>query len=298
MTTRENKKRCGLDIGGTQIKAVVLDDTFQVIEELTIPSNASSGPPAVKTAIFEVIQKFLDNGHSLSFVGIGCAGSVDSVNGVIRNSPNFANWENVELAQWVREGFNLPVKVNNDANCATLAEWHLGEGRGIENLILITLGTGVGGGLILQNRLYQGSTGTGGELGHFSINSNGIICPCGNRGCFERYCSASALKAQLPGLSTKNIFDGVHTDKQCRQLVSDFLHHLKIGLTSLANIFDPDLILLGGGISKGIVPYIDEIRSWVKATAFPAVGAHLKIEFTKHHNNSGAIGAALLDLDR
>ena len=298
MGHRANTKRCGLDIGGTQIKGVVLDESLKIIAEYTVPSKANLGPEAVKEALLELIQRIQKQGHQLKSIGIGCAGSVDSKNGIVRNSPNFAHWSNVNLKEWVEKQFNLSVKVDNDANCATLAEWSLGKGRGKTNLLLLTLGTGIGGGLILNNQLYRGSTGTGGELGHFSINSNGIPCPCGNFGCFERYCSASALKAKLPHLSAKEIFENYSTDPDCKIAIDEFLHHLKIGLTSLANIFDPDIILLGGAVSQGLIPHIQEIRDWVKKSAFPAIGVQMKIDFTDYQNNSGAIGAALLGVEK
>ncbi|NBO20381.1 MAG: ROK family protein, partial [Rhodobacteraceae bacterium] len=213
MAPRIIRKRCGLDIGGTQIKAVILNELNEVIDELQEPSNANLGPEEVKRSILHLVQTISERGHVIDFIGIGCAGSVDSGRGIVRNSPNFAMWENVNLKLWLEEQLRIPVQIDNDANCATLAEWRLGEGRGVSNLVLLTLGTGIGGGLVLQGRLYRGSTGTAGELGHFSINSHGIPCPCGNLGCFERYCSASALRAKNPNLTCKEIFLSSLTDQ-------------------------------------------------------------------------------------
>lgn len=298
MTPRSITKRCGLDIGGTQIKSVILDESFAIVDEMEVPSNAHLGPDAVKDSIKRLVEEFFQKGHMPSSIGIGCAGSVDSKKGVVRNSPNFAHWESVDLKGWLEEKTKIPVKVDNDANCATLAEWLLGKGRGANNLVLLTLGTGIGGGIVLDNRLYRGSTGTGGELGHFSINAHGIQCACGNRGCFERYCSASALKMKLPNYSAKQIFELASSNSECKKLVFEFLHHLKVGLTSLANIFDPDILLLGGAISKGLHPYMGELREWVKKSAFPAIGDNLRIEFTQFENNSGALGAALLHTEK
>jgi glucokinase len=298
MTPRSITKRCGLDIGGTQIKSVILDEAFGIIDEMEVPSNAYLGPDAVKDSILKVLDILLGRGHSPISIGIGCAGSVDSKQGIVRNSPNFAHWKSVDLKGWLEQKTHIPVKVDNDANCATLAEWKLGKGKGASHLVLLTLGTGIGGGLVLDNRLYRGATGTGGELGHFSIQTNGIQCACGNRGCFERYCSASALKMKLPNYTAKEIFELAESNNECKQLVLEFLHHLKVGLTSLANIFDPDILLLGGAISKGLSPYLGEIRTWVKENAFPAIGAHLQIELTQFENNSGALGAALLHTEK
>ncbi|NBX68127.1 MAG: ROK family protein [Proteobacteria bacterium] len=294
MTTSSNLIRCGLDIGGTQIKAVLIDQSGYILEEFDTPSNAHLGPDHVKASVLNVIETIKKRGQAIGFVGIGCAGSVDSDLGIVRNSPNFSAWKNINLKTWAEQTLRIPTCVDNDANCATIAEWKLGKGRGISNLVLLTLGTGIGGGLVLQNRLYRGATGTGGELGHFSINTRGIECPCGSLGCFERYCSASALKNKISDLSSREIFERATTDFNCKKLVDEFLHNLQIGLVGIANVFDPDLILLGGGVSKGLHPHIESIRLSVKNRVFPAVAENLKIDFTQFGNNSGAIGAALL----
>jgi glucokinase len=291
---RANNLRCGLDIGGTQIKAVLIDSTDAVVSEFLAPSLAHLGPEKVKDSLLTLLETISRSNYKVDAVGIGCAGSVDSDKGIVRNSPNFSDWKDIDLRYWIQEATDKPVIVDNDANCAALAEWKLGKGRGFKNLVLLTLGTGVGGGLVLNNRIYRGSTGTGAELGHFSIFADGIPCPCGNIGCFERYCSASALKSRLPEFSAKEIFQNVTTNNKCRMAVEEFIRNLQTGLVSLANIFDPDIILLGGAVSLGLISYIDEIRETIKARCFPAIGANLKIEFTHFSNNSGAIGAALL----
>lgn len=294
MTTRANEKRCGLDIGGTQIKVVLLDSSNQIVEECSTPSQAHLGPKDVRKSVLTLLGELQGKGHQFETVGIGCAGSVNSELGIVRNSPNFTDWKDINLKNWIEEQIPVRVKVDNDANCAVLAEWHLGKGRGFKNVVLLTLGTGIGGGLILNGKLFRGSTGTAGELGHFSINSAGIPCPCGNRGCFERYCSASALKGKLPQYSAKEVFELINSVPVCKNAVIEFLSHLKVGLVSLANVFDPDVILLGGAVSLGLQPFIGEIRDWVKRSAFPAVGERVQIDFTLFSNNSGAIGAALL----
>jgi glucokinase len=147
--------------------------------------------------------------------------------------------------------------------------------------------------VILNSKLYTGSTGTAPELGHFSIRSNGVACACGNRGCFERYCSASALERLLPGYTAKEIFSRI-LEQPFKDVLEQFFIDLKIGLVSIANIFDPDCILLGGGLSQGIFARLPDIEDWIKHHAFPTVAAHIKIGPTKHSNQSGAIGAALL----
>jgi len=288
----------GLDIGGTKIKTVALEYPDRILDEHRIDSDAKNGPDAVRTAIHTAIRYYTEKEIPFSRIGIGCAGSVDPESGVVLNSPNFAAWKNVPMKEWVQSDFKLPVTVDNDANCATVTEWKMGNGRGHQNLILLTFGTGIGGGLILRGQLYTGSTGSAGELGHFSIHADGKDCACGNRGCFERYCSASALELRVPGFSAKEIFaKAAAGEEPFHAVLEEFFHNTKIGLTSIANIFDPDCILIGGGLSKGMAPYLGELQKWIEAHAFPSVAKRTKLILTQFANQSGAIGAALLSFN-
>lgn len=284
----------GIDIGGTRIKAIALECPDQVIGQYEGPSDADISPEAVRKAIGLAVQYFYGKGLTPFCIGVGCAGSVTPDSGVVRNSPNFSNWLNVPLKDWISQDYHLPTTVDNDANCAAFSEWKIGNGKGSQNMVLLTLGTGVGGGVIIQRQLYKGSTGTGAELGHFSIYANGKKCPCGNSGCFERYCSASALREAAGGkFSAREIF--MQAGKEpFPAIIERFLADFKVGLTSLANVFDPDCIVIGGGVAKGVAVYFDEIKGWLKSHAFPSVGKNVRLEVTKFGNLSGAIGAALL----
>jgi glucokinase len=285
----------GVDIGGTKIKTVALGYPDRILHEHRIDSDAKHGPNAVRAAVNESIRYYHQHKITFSAIGLGCAGSVCPDTGIVYNSPNFANWKDVPLQSWVAEDFKLPTVVANDANCAAFTEWKMGNAKGHRNAVLLTFGTGVGGGLILDGKLYCGSTGTGGELGHFSIYADGVECACKNTGCFERYCSASALEKRHPGLSAKEIFSrAADREEPFYGSLQTFFQDLKIGITSVANMFDPDCILIGGGLSKGIMPYFPEIQTWLETHAFPLVAKHVKILPTKYFNQSGAIGAALL----
>jgi glucokinase len=297
MTNLNERIALGIDIGGTEVKAVALRLPDVVLGIYRLPSDAKKGPAAVRSAVGKAVQYFRNDGILFSRIGMGCAGSVDSVTGVVLNSPNFSDWRDIPLRDWIEEDFHLPVTLNNDANCATFTEWTLGNARGSRNAVLLTFGTGVGGGLILNQQLYRGSTGTGGEIGHFSLHADGRSCPCGNQGCFERYCSGTALQDQAPGHTAKEIFERAE-ESPFKELIEVYLKDLKIAITSLANIFDPDTILLGGAMANGIEPHLNEIRSWVKARAFPAVGTRVKIVKTRFGNESGAMGAALLAFEK
>lgn len=284
----------GLDIGGTKLKSIAYDHASKKIVEKVVPSRASENPEAVRTAIQETVKAFQNDGIKYSHIGIGCAGSVDQAGGIVRNSPNFAKWLNIPLKNWVEEDFKVPVSIENDANCAVIAEWKAGNGIGLKNIVLLTLGTGIGGGLVLDGRLYRGSTGTGGELGHYSIHANGMECPCGNRGCFERYCSATSVKTKAGGISPRTVFEETDKSPVYKRIVSEFLEDFKVGLVSISNIFDPDVILVGGAVAEGVSRYLPELKDWVSKHAYPPIGNHVKLLPTKHRNLSGALGAAFL----
>lgn len=293
----EIKTALGLDVGGTKIKAIALQSPDKILAETVMPSLASQGPDGVRQSIRSCVSYFKEKKISFEAIGIGCAGSVDHKTGVVRNSPNFTNWKDIPLGDWVTQDYGVPVCVENDANCAVLAESRIGAGKGFNNAVLLTLGTGIGGGLVLNGKLYRGSTGTAGELGHLSIHADGIECPCGNRGCFERYCSATSVKMRAKGTSPKVVFSKVNENPEYRKIVSEFLENFQIGLVSIANVFDPDCILLGGAVTEGVGVYLNQLQSWVTAHAFPAVGQNVKILMTKHGNLSGSLGAALLAMD-
>lgn len=286
----------GLDIGGTKIKAVALSETGKVLSEFACDSLASKGPQSVRKALHHCVKHFRDEELEFSSIGVGCAGSVNPRTGVVRNSPNFSSWKDIPLRDWIEEDFDAPAVVDNDANCAVFTEWKLGHGKGYENVILLTLGTGIGGGIIINGNLFRGATGTGGELGHMSIYANGKPCNCGNRGCFERYCSATAIK-EMAGhnVSAKEIFTKSETPAHAA-IITKYLEDFQTGLTSLANIFDPDIILLGGAMSEGVSRYLPQIHEWIKTHAFPAVGKKVKLKLARFGNFSGGIGAALLSL--
>jgi glucokinase len=286
----------GLDIGGTRLKAVAIKSDGTLLHEVEVDSHANEGPEEVRATLRNTVEVFRQKGICPSTIGIGCAGSVDPRIGTVRNSPNFAHWKNVPLKAWAELDFGVPVSLDNDANCAVVAEWKQGKGVGRKNFLLLTLGTGIGGGVVIENRLFRGNTGTAAELGHISIFANGEACPCGNRGCFERYCSGTAIRRQAGDISSKEVFSNP-TDERFIPVIENFLFNFSAALTSLANIFDPEAILLGGQVSLGVVPYLPRIRETVRKQAFPAIAAELQIEQAHFGNLSGSLGAALLALE-
>lgn len=288
----------GIDIGGTSIKSLVVQSPGTILAEWETSSDAKSGPEAVRLAVARTVNYFIHEGLKPEVVGIGCAGSVDHEAGMVRRSPNFSGWENVCLVDWLREDFGLTAVVENDANCAVVAEWKMGAGKGSKNIVLLTIGTGIGGGLVLNDQVYRGSTGTAGELGHFTIDSFGPPGAFGLPGTFELNCSATALLRET-GMEAKATFAEVASNpgSNVAPAFTRFLHSLKVSLTSVANIFDPDVILLGGAVSRGLEGYLPELRTWICDHTFPTIASHLRLELAVHGNRSGSLGAALLALD-
>lgn len=286
----------GFDIGGTMIKSVVWDvEHGKVVAEDRFASHASTGVEPVLEGLEAGFERFRAKGYLASAVGIACAGSIDSEAGVVRSSPNFQGWRDVALRAEMERRWSIPVTVENDANAATMAEWRLGEFSESQHLVLLTLGTGIGGGLILRGRLFRGATGTAGELGHMSIRADGEPCPCGGRGCFERYASGSALQRRANGVSPKIVLAA--GDGAFAPLVEAFLEDLATGMANVANLFDPQSIVLGGAVSEGLPRWLPTLESRVKGRIFPSIAKQLRIGLARMGTYGGAMGAALTALE-
>lgn len=286
----------GFDIGGTMIKAVVWDvEHGKVVAEDRFASRASSGVEPVIEGLEGGFRRFQEKGYEPRAVGIACAGSIDSVRGVVRSSPNFLGWKDVPLREAMARRWSVPVSVENDANAATMAEWRLGEFSSARQLVLLTLGTGIGGGLVLDGRLFRGATGTAGELGHMSLRADGEPCPCGSRGCFERYASGGALERRAGGVSPKIVL--ASTDATHEPIVKAFLEDLTTGLVNVANLFDPEAIVLGGAVSAGLTRWLGGIEAELKRRIFPSIAAQLRLGLARMGTYGGAMGAALSALE-
>ncbi len=293
MTTTVKRTAIGLDIGGTRLKALALQTPDIILDQVEVDSDASQGPEAVRSALRKTVEVFKKRSIVPDAIGIGCAGSVDPRTGIVRRSPNFSHWKDVPLKEWARLDFGVPIAIDNDANCAAVSEWILGSGKGLQNFVLLTLGTGIGGGIVANNQLVRGNTGTGGELGHFSLYANGELCPCGNFGCFERYCSGTAIRRRAGDVSSKEVFAN---PEKYSAVIAGFLADFQAGLTTIANIFDPEAILLGGQVSLGVAAHLPQLQEWVQSHAYPPIGNHVKVLPAKFGNLSGSLGAALLAL--
>lgn len=309
----------GIDVGGMSIKAGIIDDSGNIIAKETAPTKAGCYQEVIKT-MYElclgVIEKAALSKADIVSVGIGSPGTVNSKKGVISFSANL-HFKNVNILKEFRKHWDIPVFVGNDANCAALGETLFGSGKGKKNAILITLGTGVGTGFIIDGKIFEGRNGEGAEGGHICIRMGGEKCSCGERGCWEAYASATALIRQTKKAMEKYPDSLMHKvaleqgkvsgrtaftahlqgDKPAIAVVKKYVKYVATGILVLVNIFRPDIIIVGGGVSHEGDYFIKKIERYVKKHAFgkklnrvpPVIRASLG-------NDAGIVGAAALGL--
>ncbi len=296
--------RIGIAIGGASIKIGLVDVHKKVITSDTLKMDALC--PA-EEMIQKIAQKALALLESQGIamdqcvgVGIGVPGTVDSKRGIVRYSNNI-KWENVELAKEVSQYMPIPVRIANDADCAILGEVIAGAGKDCRDAIMLTLGTGVGGGIILDGKIYEGKGVGGSELGHMVIVEDGEPCTCGRRGCMEAYASATALiregkRAVGKTLTPEEIFEGAEKgDAVLKEVVDLYIRRLGTGIVNIINIFRPQLVLLSGGVSAQGENLLKPLREIVAKSCFGGDKGELpEIEQATLGNEAGMIGAASL----
>ncbi len=308
---------CGIDVGGTKIAGGVVDVGGTIVEELRVESPATDAA-AIEQAIEGLVTQ-LRSRHRIETVGVGAAGYIDKARAVVMFAPNLA-WRDLDLKADLEAKLDLPVVVENDANAAAWGEFQFGAGHDVDDLLLVTVGTGVGGGVVLDGSLYRGAFGVGAEIGHMRVVPDGILCGCGNYGCLEMYASGSALvrevraAARAGSLLAADLVDRAGADPAAitGPLVTEAaragdpfaIEHLATvgrwlgeGIASLTAILDPAVVVIGGGVSAA-----DDLLLGPTRTAFAAQltgrGHRPMLEIRKARlgNRAGLIGAA--DLSR
>ena len=305
----------GIDIVGMTIKGIVLDkDGKALCEDVAVTGSENGGDfmcDIIAELVFSMLKKCgvdKEDAH----VGVGCPGIIDSENGVLVFSGNL-NLRDYPLASKLKERIGISVKITNDANAAALGEAKFGAGKNYKNSILVTLGTGVGGGIIIDGELFEGYRSAGAEIGHMVIERHGDVCTCGRRGCFEAYCSATALvrrtrrqmednprsamwtKYTSDTANGKTAFDFYHTDIDAKEVVDWYTKYLACGIANLANIFRPEIIMLGGGVSEQGDNLIVPLQTYVDKELFGGTAyAPVKIVKASLGSKAGAYGAAAL----
>lgn len=296
-----SKTYLGVDIGGTAVKLGLVDEAGTVLRR----AERSVSFDGYKTPILDTVQAAIRDfmgGHDapkLEGIGVSATGQIDSRRGVVAGTcGNFPGWIGVDIKGTLEREFGLPVTVANDANCMLLGEVWAGAAKGYTDVIGVTLGTGVGGGILTGGRLLEGARGLGGELGHFRLHAlDGVACTCGAIGCYERYAATTALvrDAQKAGLTAPDgraIFDAVAAgDARAAAVLRHWIREIAQGLAGLVHIFNPQLILIGGGVSAQQKLLIDPLAEQVRASVMPAFAQGLELKAAALQNDAGLVGA-------
>ena len=297
------KQYFGIDIGGTAVKLGIVDETGKVLCKGEQSVNFDGYQTPVLDTVRKAAKEFLTAQaipvENLSGIGVSATGQIDSRKGIVAGTcGNFPNYIGSPIKAALEQDFGLPVTVANDANCMTLGEVWVGGAQGYTDVIGVTLGTGVGGGILTGGRLLEGARGLGGELGHFRTHAlDGVFCTCGASGCWERYAATTAL---VRGAQPRNpkwkdgraIFESAHAgDPTILALLDDWTDEIAQGLAGMVHIFNPQLILIGGGVSAQQELLIDPVAKKVRASVMPAFAEGLEIRAAQLHNDAGMVGA-------
>ncbi|MEG3850242.1 ROK family protein [Microcoleus sp. herbarium19] len=284
----------GIDLGGTAIKLGRFSEDGICHQSLTVPTPKPATPEAVLAAVADAILQLNPTENAVRSIGIGTPGPADAAGRIARVAINLQNWHNVPLADWLEAKTGLPTILANDADCAGLGESWLGAGKHFKNLILLTLGTGVGGAVILDGKLFTGHLGTAGELGLISINPDGPECNSGNRGSLEQYVSVQAIRREtgLEPLELANLAKS--GDTKALEFWQNYGRYLGIGLASIIYILTPEAIIIGGGISAGAEFFFPAVLAEIERRVLPTSRENLQLLVAELGNQAGMVGAAKL----
>ncbi len=318
-------KRIGIDLGGTNIAAGLVNENFDLIAKMSVPTGATRAPEAIIDDMAALCKKLCAANDidiaDIASIGIASPGIAETSTGMVRYANNLP-FRNFPICAMMSELTGVAdVRVANDANAAAWGEAVAGAAKGSSNSVMITLGTGVGGGIIIDNKIYAGFNSAGAELGHIVIEYNGRPCSCGRRGCWEAYSSATALinmtreklaECEVEGRETLmtelvkkkgkvsgvTAFDAMRQgDAAGREIVDAYLGYLACGLTNIINIFQPEIISLGGGVSNEGQPLIDAMLPTIKKEQYGGgIVKQTEIRIAKLGNDAGIIGAAALSV--
>jgi len=307
------KRYVGIDLGGTNLKLGLVAADGSPIQRQTTPTQADRGPDHVIHRMAQAVRRLADAAgvrtSDVSAVGIGAPGPLDTRDGKVVFAPNLPGWRNIPVRDRLAQALDLPAVLENDANAAAYGEFRCGAGRGTNDMVMLTLGTGVGGGIILGGRLFRGKTDTGAELGHLVINRGGRRCGCGNRGCLEAYASATAVVARTreaieageasaldpaADMTCKDVFDAAAAaDPLAERIVDETADALAAGITSILHVLNPDMVVLTGGMMGAGDAFLSDIRRRVHETAFERAWAVCDIRWSTLGGDAGILGAAL-----
>lgn len=298
-----------VDIGGTYMKYGIIEHTGAIRSKSICPTDANRGGQVLIEKVKRIISMEIEHGKNIIGIGISTAGQVEPRSGSVKfASDNLPGWTGMHIKDILESTFNLPVYVDNDVNAAALGELWLGAGRGCDNLIMLTLGTGIGGAIVYNRKIFYGSNGAAGEFGHINLYESGIPCTCGLEGCYEQYASTNALirlvkerLADVPDSALNNIseLNGERIfraeqsgDLLAREAIETWIGYIARGLSIIIHSFNPDTIIIGGGVSRQGASFIDRIKDRTKAVTMSSFFNGLSIRGASLFNDAGLIGAA------
>lgn len=303
---KEERYAVGIDLGGTFVKYALVSESGEILftGKLPVGINATREDTlkTIEESIQHVVSESIERGVTLQGIGIGSPGIV--YNGVVLGgADNLDRWEDIDLANMYSKVFDLPVFADNDANVMGMGEASFGAAKGSSDVVFITVGTGIGGALVINGQLYGGYRNRGAELGHVTIKYDGIDCNCGGRGCLEAYASTGALIQQYAKKTNKDIADinGHYIVRKFKEnepeavdCMKDHTEYLAQGIAGFINVFAPQKVVVGGGISEAGQFYIDMIKESAFGYAMPDCSANTDIVAATLGNNAGCLGAAML----
>lgn len=320
MTGNSELTTIGVDLGGTKIEMAVVDAAGRILASHRQLTNPEKGPDAVVADIVTCVEACLGKaGKMAQGLGIGVAGQLDRT-GTLRLSPNLPGWRNVPLKVILEDALGIPVVINNDVRAAAWGEWQHGAGRGVDDMVCLFVGTGIGGGVVSGGRLLDGCSNTAGELGHMTIMVDGRRCHCSNRGCLEAYAGGwaiaeraqeavrtdpqagqrlNALAGDIQRISAVTVTQACSEgDPLACRLVGETARYLAAGVVGIVNAFNPCLLVLGGGVIQGRPEYVSEVEHTVRENALQTAVEGLRIVVAALGDKAGVIGAAALARDK
>ena len=313
---KTEKYAVGVDLGGTNIKIGIVSDKGKLVKSISIKTEADCGPKTVIANIIKGVETILSkNKLKIQGIGVGCPGVVSIKKGIVENAPNLPGWKNVKLGPIIKEKFGYKVHLENDANAAAIGELMFGAGKKFDSFVMVTLGTGVGGGIVFNKKIFRGEFGAAGEIGHISIDVNGPKCNCGSTGCIEAYAGNSYLKEQIrselkdyPDSKVWQLIENdlskvspriiqaasEKKDAYAKFVIERMGKQLGAALASLSNLLDISTFIIGGGVAGFGKPLLDSARKTISERVLLSLRSRVLVIPAKLQNEAGIKGASSL----
>jgi len=305
----------GLDIGGTKIAVALADTDGNVISHTRFDTRVELGPHRILDRAIEEIERMRDDtGTRLVALGVGCGGPLDRARGLILSPPNLPDWDEFPIIEIIEKRLGIPAVLDNDANAAALGEFNYGAGRGMHNIVYITISTGIGGGIIINDQIFHGVNDGAGEVGHITVLTDGPMCGCGARGCLEAICSGTSIArrarerllagtqssittmaGEINAVTAKVVAEAVRAgDKLAAEIWDETIYYLAVGISNTINVLAPEAVILGGGVSTAGELLIEPLRRQVQSRNTMLPPDKINILQAALGGDSGSYGALIL----